>query len=180
MEFSLFGRIKSRLARPTLYCHCILLQFIMAKNENVMGGKEESCLKMSNTLFLIVFNHTNSVDQPSSSVSHHPAAPRQKVENDYEFTDAFSHCRKKKTIREQLLQLFCQPSSLETSWGLSKSLTLLLPHFLSYACKRRLTFPFFLPSVLLKVEFAYMTLNFLPVLALSGSWCCRGHKADWH
>lgn len=34
-------------------------------------------------------------------VSHHPGASRQKVENDYKFTDAFAFCKKKKkAIRE--------------------------------------------------------------------------------
>lgn len=58
VKSSIFGRIKSRLARPTLHRCCVLLQFITAKNENVMGGREESCLKMSTTLSLIVFNQS--------------------------------------------------------------------------------------------------------------------------
>lgn len=68
-----------------------------------MGGREESCLKMSTTPSLIVFKQARSVDQAARAASHHASLSLQKVENDYKFADAYSHWQKKKkekAIRE--------------------------------------------------------------------------------
>lgn len=62
---------------------------------------------MSTTQSLIIFNQSSFVDQTASSVSHHRTAHRQKVENDYKFTDASL------ILKMQLLQSNYQ-SSLDT------------------------------------------------------------------
>lgn len=106
-----FGRIKSRLARPTLHRRCVLLQFIMAKNENVMGGREEShawkCQLHSPWLFLT--SPILLIRLPTLSPII-PQAPRQKGWEWLQVHRCVLSLKKKKLLESNYFSYFVNPS----------------------------------------------------------------------
>lgn len=138
------GRVKSR---PALIRRSILLQFIMAKNGNVMGGRVESCLKMSSTLSLIVFNqsHVCWLGLPTRS----PVIPRRLAPKGWgvithKFMDALAHCVRGGDKKNRLLQFndfsyFVKAFSLETFWAFKQSISPIISappffYFYFFAC----------------------------------------------